>query len=614
MDRAISLEARRIDLAFEPSFKLGQCRVDPAAHEVVWPQGSRRLQPQTAKVLVALHDRMSEVVSRDELVDRCWDGRVVGEDVINRCISLLRKVAAESGGFEIQTVPRGGYRLVEERAAPTAEQDDSPAPPWRWPRRRHEWILASGAAGLLLVGAMTLVFGQSSGRQVNTVVLKPFDVAGNAAPARTLAAGVSAEVSGALSATGVNVIDDGPVKRSGKAAFVLGGRTELTGANLHATAELQDADDQSVVWSASFTRPSAQIEAMQEQVAANVAQVLHCALDTARQPDGEQLNQASIKLYLKACELQQEIDPPSDQIRGLLEQVTSRQPRFVEGWARLAFFTANAAFAASPREQIALRREARAAAQSALRLNPRSAMAHEALTELKLGRVPFAEIYREAQENLSLDQNTDYLAGDGGELLLRMGRLREGLERSRRGVELDPFSPTQASDLITALIDNSRNTEAQATVERALRLWPDDNILRLIRLDYEARFGDPDGALSIISDPERRPVKVRDVTLQAYRRLADARKSSDRAEKQAFISWMEKKVASNQLSADFAAPHMAQFGGVDAAFKIAFAAPADVINIDPEFLWEPESAALRRDPRFIALAAKFNVADFWSAT
>lgn len=616
MDRAVSLEARRIDLTIELPFQLGHARIDPPAHEWAIGDSSNRMQPQTMKVLVALHDKMGQVVTREELIDRCWDGRVVGEDVINRCISLLRRVAAESGSFQIDTVPRAGYRLAETQPANVhggrSRANGGGLAPWS----RRKWIVATSATALLLIAGAAGLFGfeRSDGPASEAVMLRPFDVAGNAPLARTFAAGVSDDVKNALAVAGVDVIDTDASHGPSKAAFVLSGRAELPGSDLHLTAQLEDARDHTVLWSTAFTRPAAQVQAMQEQVAANLARVLHCALDTWRQPDGKQLDQGTIKLYLKACALEQAVDPPSDEIQDLLQQVTARQPRFAEGWARLAFFSANAAFAASPRDRIALRREARAAAQSALRLNPRSALAHEALTELDLGRVPFAQIYREAQFNLRLDPNTDYVAGDGGELLLRMGRVSEGLERSRRGVGLDPFSPIQTSDLIIALIDNSRMAEASSTLQRALRIWPDDNNLRVAHLDYEARFGNPDRALAILQDPDERPQKVRDVTLEAYRRLAETRKSGQPAARRAYVGWLRAKTVSGQLGVDFAAPHMAEFGDVDGAFKLAFAAPPDVINIDPEFLWEPESLALRRDPRFIALAAKFHVADFWRET
>ena len=126
MDRAISLEARRVDLSIELPFLLGRARVDPPAHELTIRRKSERMQPQTMKVLVALHDKSGQVVTRDELVDRCWDGRIVSEDVINRCILLLRRFAEESRSFRIETVPRAGYRLIEAPAAASSRDKASP--------------------------------------------------------------------------------------------------------------------------------------------------------------------------------------------------------------------------------------------------------------------------------------------------------------------------------------------------------------------------------------------------------------------------------------------------------------------------------------------------------
>jgi hypothetical protein len=192
--------------------------------------------------------------------------------------------------------------------------------------------------------------------------------------------------------------------------------------------------------------------------------------------------------------------------------------------------------------------------------------------------------------------------------------LDAGLQRARHAVEIDPFSPVETADLITALIDDGHLSEARATIERAVRVWPDDTNLQLVNLDYETRFGDPKAALAIVNDPAARPRKVRDVTLAAYRHLAEARKTNNPAQTRAFIAWLKRGVESGQLGVEFAAPRLAEFGDLDGAFQMAFAAPPDVIDVDPEFLREPETLALRRDPRFIALAAKFGIADFWRTT
>jgi tetratricopeptide (TPR) repeat protein len=382
------------------------------------------------------------------------------------------------------------------------------------------------------------------------------------------------------------------------------------------TAELRDARDHSTLWSTSFTRPASQSQAMQEQVAANLAAVLHCALDTVNQPSAGTIDQQTIKLYLKACDLQQAADPPLDQIHDLLKQVTTREPRFAVAWARLAFATANAAVGPPTPETEAMSREARIAAQTAIRLNPKSGLAYEALTDLELGHVPFAELHRQFQKVLGFDPNNADVLNDDGELLLRMGRVDEGVQMFRRGVELDPLSPHQTADLIGGLIDQSRNTEAQATLQRALRIWPDDKSLKFARLDYEARLGDPDKALAIVNDPEARP-EIRDVSLELYRRLAQARKSGQQSDVRAFTSWLKSQVSSGSVDTGLGAPVLAAYGDLDGAFKLAFAAPAEVTDpnySDPLYLWDPDFENLRRDPRFIALSRRLHVADFWQAT
>src|SRR5687767_14793364 len=113
MDRPAARQSLAIDLETEPPFRVGGASIDPVSREAEYAGGHERLQPQTLKVLVVLARHRNQVVTRSVLVDCCWDGRIVGEDVINRCVSLLRDFAERAGGFSIETVPKTGYRLVE---------------------------------------------------------------------------------------------------------------------------------------------------------------------------------------------------------------------------------------------------------------------------------------------------------------------------------------------------------------------------------------------------------------------------------------------------------------------------------------------------------------------
>jgi DNA-binding response OmpR family regulator len=107
IDTRASVADGRIDLAQEQPFRLGQLAVVPRSRELVEANGARHtLEPRVMQVLVALARAQGGTVGREELIRTCWNGTVVGEDSINRTISVLRKAAARIGGgaFCIETI------------------------------------------------------------------------------------------------------------------------------------------------------------------------------------------------------------------------------------------------------------------------------------------------------------------------------------------------------------------------------------------------------------------------------------------------------------------------------------------------------------------------------
>lgn len=105
----------KIILAHEPAFAVGALRVQPAVRQIIRDGVQQTIEPRVMRVLVALARARGGIVTRDELTDWCWDGRVVGEDAINRSLSRIRAIANGAGGgsFRIETIAKVGYRLVE---------------------------------------------------------------------------------------------------------------------------------------------------------------------------------------------------------------------------------------------------------------------------------------------------------------------------------------------------------------------------------------------------------------------------------------------------------------------------------------------------------------------
>jgi DNA-binding winged helix-turn-helix (wHTH) protein/tetratricopeptide (TPR) repeat protein len=139
----------RVVLAHEPSLSVGDLRVDPPTRQVESATGRETLEPRVMQVLVALVRANGRIVTRDELIAWCWDGRIVGEDAINRAIFRLRQVANDIGGgsFGIETITKVGYRLTGQTASPPAKMQPEPGVD------RRTWIAAAAVSAIGAVGA-----------------------------------------------------------------------------------------------------------------------------------------------------------------------------------------------------------------------------------------------------------------------------------------------------------------------------------------------------------------------------------------------------------------------------------------------------------------------------
>ena len=147
--------AEEINLAREAGFSIGPLGVSPSTREVGSAGRMETIEPRVMQVLVCLFHALGQVVSRDDLIQRCWGGRIVGEDAINRCIAKVRRIAEMTAepAFEIETIPRVGYRLNRVPDSPRAELPPAPTSA-ATDRRPRRWVWLS--AGIVLAAIVGL--------------------------------------------------------------------------------------------------------------------------------------------------------------------------------------------------------------------------------------------------------------------------------------------------------------------------------------------------------------------------------------------------------------------------------------------------------------------------
>lgn len=135
------------------AFMLGAVEIRPDTREVLGPAGRELIEPKVMQVLMSLVAAKGEIVTRDELVRECWDGRAVSEDAISRVIQRLRRLSENvaAGSFSIRTVHKVGYRLV---ASDVASEPTAPTLPQAVASKAGEVTrrIAIGLTGAIVVG------------------------------------------------------------------------------------------------------------------------------------------------------------------------------------------------------------------------------------------------------------------------------------------------------------------------------------------------------------------------------------------------------------------------------------------------------------------------------
>jgi DNA-binding winged helix-turn-helix (wHTH) protein len=153
----------RPSLAQLADFRLGPLTVCPSACRIVAEGMEVRVEAQTMAVLVALAEADGATVTRETLINACWDGRVVSDDAVARTIAKVRSLArgANPVPFTLQTIPKVGYRLIASKPseeAPTAAANAGETAVALRPQHaggQRSWkpfaLAAAGIIGIMLV-------------------------------------------------------------------------------------------------------------------------------------------------------------------------------------------------------------------------------------------------------------------------------------------------------------------------------------------------------------------------------------------------------------------------------------------------------------------------------
>lgn len=152
--------------------------IDLAVREVSGPGGVRTLEPRAAQVLEALLERPGEVVSRADLLDRCWPEGGGSDEALSQSVAQLRRALGDDPRRPrfVRTIHKSGYQWLARPAQAVVKVQEVPV------QRAHRLSWTPMAAlGLLVLAALAYAFW---GRPEATAPLTPADKAFVAAGGR----------------------------------------------------------------------------------------------------------------------------------------------------------------------------------------------------------------------------------------------------------------------------------------------------------------------------------------------------------------------------------------------------------------------------------------------
>jgi DNA-binding winged helix-turn-helix (wHTH) protein len=117
------------------------------------------LEPQVFDLLVYLVQNRDRVISKDDLLEAVWGGRIVSESALSSRITAVRKAINDDGRAQrlIRTVPRKGFRFIGEvREEEGAARSSHPPRAFRSSCCRLRTSATTASSSILLTGSPTI--------------------------------------------------------------------------------------------------------------------------------------------------------------------------------------------------------------------------------------------------------------------------------------------------------------------------------------------------------------------------------------------------------------------------------------------------------------------------
>ena len=411
------------------------------------------VEPQVFDLLVHLIENRDHVVTKDDLIETVWDGRIVSESTLTSRINAARKAVGDSGKDQImiRTLARKGFRFVGDVQPKPANGGEAHA----------DALRPLDATGEPLHPQLPELHSQLPALDRTAIAVLPFANLSGEPEQEYFSEGISEDIITALSKLRwfyviarnssfiykQKSVHHQQIGEELGVGYIVEGSVRKTGDHVRITAQLVDVATGSHLWAERYDRDLADVFAVQDEITQAVVAAIEPQLYAAedfrarrKAPD----NMDAWDLVMRALSHYWRVTRQDNLVaQALLEKAISVDPGYGQALSLLAAchtFSAHMGWEEMSRAVPTAER----AALAAIRADSEDAWAHYALASVYLFQSRFDDCIAEFELALRLNPNFSPARGIYGVALSYRGRWEEGDRAAREALKFSPRDPFAA--------------------------------------------------------------------------------------------------------------------------------------------------------------------------
>jgi len=616
-----------------PVLRFGDFEADLRQKELRKRGVRLKLQIQPFEVLALLLERPGVLVTREEIQQKLWPGDTFTdfEHGLHNAVNRLREAMGDSAASPrfIETIPRRGYRFIEEIESSAGSVTDSvvPGAPLQGrvdaPARRHSRLLVYPALGLALFALALLLMGfrpkamdSPAVPPIRSLVVLPLENLSGDPAQEYFADGMTDALIGELARIqSLRVISRTSamhykgskkplpeIARELRVEAVVEGSVLRQNDRVRVNLQLIHAPDDRHLWASQYDRDLKNVLELQTELARAVSQQVqakltpqeHGRLQVAQRPVNPQAYEAYLRGRYHWNRRNEESLRKSIEY---YERALEIDPQYAPAYAGLAdsYMTLGFGRMKSMRWDDARPRVKQAAAK-AVELDPELAEAHAALGNILTYDWDFAAAAREFQHAIRLNPGSATAYYWYSIHLWELAERDGSCAMIRRAYELDPLNPNIGRNVASDCIYNEEGLEkALAFLDKVLELSPNQNNVIASRGDLYFRSGMHREAIREYQRAYEASGRNRQYLLGASASLAA---TGQMAEALRIIEESAKDPVAAELVPYYRARLHAALGRREDSLKALRAGLDTRCDCLRSLLWGPAFDFLRSDPAF----------------